>query len=137
MAEALARAAAGERGLDELEVRSAGTMASAGSPASRGAVQAAREAGLDLTGHGSSKVTAELVGWADLVVCMAPSHRMDVAQLDPDVPIVLVTDFLPEEHGLHGRPVTDPVGGGLGVYRETLAQLREAVQGLIGRLGAA
>ena len=136
MAEALARAEAEERGLGDLEVRSAGTMASSGSPASGGAVRVAEEAGLDLTSHASSEVTPELLAWADLVVCMAPSHGMDVAQLDPDVPTVLVTDFLPEDHELHGRPVADPVGGGLGLYRRTLAQLREAVQGLVARLAA-
>lgn len=135
LAEALARAEVEARGLEGIEVRSAGTMASDGSPASRGSVRVAREADLDLSGHASSPVTPEALAWADLVVCMAPSHRMDVETLDPDAPVVLVTDFLPEDHPLHGRPVADPMGSGLDVYRETLAQLREAVKGLVDRLG--
>lgn len=135
MAEAVVRAGAEARGLDGLEVRSAGTMASAGSPASRGAIQAAREAGLDLSGHESSPITAELMEWADLVVCMAPSHRMDVEDLASAAPTYLMTDFLPQDHPLHGRPVSDPVGRDLGAYRETLSLLREAADRLLERLG--
>lgn len=134
MAEAVVRAEAEARGLDGLEVRSAGTMASGGDPASRGAVQAAREVGLDLSGHGSSRLTTELVDWADLVLCMAPSHRMDVEQVAPAAPTLLMTQFLPEDHPLHGRPVSDPVGRELDAYRETLSLLRLAVAGLLERL---
>lgn len=134
MAEAVARAGAEARGLEGLEVRSAGTMASAGDFASGGAVEAAGETGLDLSEHGSSPVTPELVDWADLVVCMAPSHRMDVHAVNPDAPVLLMTDFLPEDHPLHGRPVWDPVGRDLDAYRETLSLLRQAVDGLLDRL---
>lgn len=135
MAESLARAAAGERGPEDLEVRSAGTMASPGASASMGAVEAAREAGLDVTGHRSTEMTSELADWADLVLCMAPSHRMDVQDLAPGAPTALLTDFLPEDHPLHGGPVSDPVGGGLDRYRETLELLREAVDGVLDRIG--
>ena len=137
LAEALARAGAEGRGLDGLEVRSAGTMASGGSPASRGAAQVAREVGLDVTPHRSTEVSEEVVGWADLVLCMAPSHGMDVQDVAPGAPTVLLTDFLPPDHELHGRPVSDPVGGGIGKYRETLAVLREAVTAVLERIEGA
>lgn len=134
MAEALTRAEAEERGLEGIEFRSAGTMASGEASASRGTVRAAREVGLDLKGHVSAPVTPELAGWADLVVCMAPSHRMDVEAVAADTPTVLMTDFLPGDDPQHGQPVQDPVGAGIGVYRETLALLREAARGLVDRL---
>lgn len=137
MAEAIARVRAEDRGQQRLEIRSAGTMASGEAPASRGAVLVAREAGLELEGHRSTSVTPGLVAWADLVVCMAPSHRMDVEEVAPDAPTVLMTEFLPEDHPLHGRPVSDPVGAGPDVYRETLATLRDAVEGLLDRLEGA
>lgn len=136
MAEALVRAEVEERGLEGIESRSAGTMASVDAPASRGTVLVAREDGLDLTGHVSSPVTPELAAWADLVVCMAPSHRMDVEEVAPEAPTMLLTDFLPEDHPHHGRPVSDPVGGGLDVYRETMALVRQAARGLVDRLEA-
>lgn len=134
MAEALLRAEADARGLEELEVRSAGTMASPDSPASRGAIAAAGEAGLDLAGHRSTPLSDELLDWADLVVCMAPSHRMDVEHLDPGTRTAMLTDFLPEEHPFHGGPVSDPVGGDLDAYRDALRLLREGVAGLLDRL---
>lgn len=136
MAEALARRGAEERGMGELEVRSAGTMASPGAPASEGAREAARQVGLDLGEHRSAAVTAGLASWADLVVCMGPSHRMDVEAAAPGTPTVLLTDFLPPDHRHRGRPVSDPVGGGATTYRETLALLREAVTGLLDDIGS-
>lgn len=135
MAESLARAEAEERGL-ELEVRSAGTTASVDSPASRGALEAARREGLDLSGHRSTPLSPELVAWADLILFMAPSHGMDVRDVDPGAPSALLTRFLPEDHPWRGRAVWDPVGGDLELYRETFDLLREAVAGLMERIEA-
>lgn len=130
MAEALARAAADRRGLP-VECRSAGTAAVAGGGASRGAVLAAREAGLDLSGHASSRLTAELAEWADLLLCMTESHVRAVAELGGEDDVALLTEFLPEQDPERGEPVPDPVGRGLEVYRETLQLLRECVEGVM------
>lgn len=133
MAEALAREGARRRGLS-VEVRSAGTGAVPGSGASRGAVMAATEAGLDLSGHVSRPLTPELAEWADLIVCMTEDHARAARDLDPPADEVLVTEFLPGQDPERGRPVPDPVGHGLEVYRETLQLLRESVEGLLEEL---
>ena len=44
----------------------------------------------------------------------------------------LVTDFL-DGPGL-GRPIDDPIGGDTETYRRTLAQVSEAVEGILRRL---
>lgn len=133
-AEALARRAAEERGIG-LACRSAGVAASGGG-ASPGAVRAAEEAGLDLTGHRSSQLDRELVEWADLVLCMGESHRWQVADRGGEGKARLITEFLPPDDPRRGRPVLDPVGGEVEVYRETLSTLEEAVEGLLDRLEA-
>lgn len=130
MAEALARRAAERRGL-EIEARSAGASAVPGSGASTGAVLAARERALDLSGHVSARLTPELADWADLVVCMTPSQARSAAELTDETDVVLVTDFLPEGDPERGEAVGDPVGAGLEVYREILQLLHEAVEGLL------
>jgi protein-tyrosine-phosphatase len=134
MAEAVARRLAERRGM-ELEVRSAGTSAAPGSPASRGAYLAARDRGLELSGHESTPLTGELAGWADLVVCMTEAHRERAATLAEAAGRTrLLTEFLPGDHPRAGRDVPDPVGRSLDVYRETLEVLEEAVGRLLDRV---
>lgn len=132
MAGALACRAAERRGL-RVEVRTAGTSAVPGRPASTGAVLAAREQDLDLSDHVSTPLSPGLVGWADVVVCMTPSHLEAAAGATDGGEVVLLTDFLPEGDPERGGPVPDPVGGGLEDYREVLQMLRTAVEGLLER----
>lgn len=133
MAEAMARRAAERRGL-ALEARSAGAAAVPGSAASTGAMLAAREEGLDLSGHVSARLGPELAGWADLVVCMTPAQARAAAELTDEEDVVLLTDFLPEDDPERGEPVGDPAGAGLEVYREVLQLVHEAVEGLVERV---
>lgn len=131
MAERLAARAARERGREDLEVRSAGTFAGRGAPASSGATLAARRHGLDLSGHRSTPLGPELVEWADRIVAMTRAHRRVAADLGGEEKTALVTEFLPEDHPEHGRDVEDPVGGDVERYREVLELLEEAVEGLL------
>lgn len=62
----------------EIEVRSAGTLAGGGSPATPEAVGAAAEIGIDIAGHRSSRLTGELARWADLVVTMTAEQAAEV-----------------------------------------------------------
>lgn len=131
MAEAAARAEAAERGV-AVRCRSAG-VAAGGGAASPGAVEAAEEAGLDLQDHRSTPLNRDLVAWADLVLCMGESHRWEVVEMGGESKARLITDFLADEDPRRGRPILDPVGGELDVYRRTLDLLREAVEGLLDR----
>lgn len=58
-------------------VCSAGTRAVVGAPAVEDTVAAARERSLDLSGHRSRPLDAELVGWANLLVTMERAHALD------------------------------------------------------------
>ena len=79
MAEVIAIRRAGELGYGHVEVGSAGVAAFCGSPASDGALRAAEAHGLDLGGHRSTLLTAELAAEADTLV-------EAVRQQVPDVP---------------------------------------------------
>lgn len=130
LAEALAREAARRREV-AVECRSAGTAAVEGGAASRGARLAAREAGLDLSGHVSSPLSPGLAAWADLIAGMSEAHLRAARELDEEAEVVLVTEFLPEDDADFGEPVPDPVGGDLDQYRETVDLLRKSVEGLL------
>lgn len=135
LAERLARREAGDRGLDEVEVRSAGTFAGRGAPASSGAVLAARRQGLDLSGHRSTPLGPDLVEWADLVLAMTNAHRRVAADIGGEEKTALVTEFLPEGHPEHGREVRDPAGGDVERYGEVLELLETAVAGVLDAIG--
>jgi protein-tyrosine-phosphatase len=132
LAEAIARREIAERGWSHVAVASAGIAAAPGAPASDGAVQAAREQGIDLSQHRSQPLTPQLINWADLILAMSASHMASVADLGGAEKSALVTDFL-DGTGL-GHPVEDPFGGDIEAYRRTFKQLERAIMGLMGRL---
>lgn len=136
LAERLALRQAEERGLD-VEVRSAGTFAGRGAPASSGAVLAARRKGLDLSGHRSTPLGPELVEWADLVLAMTNAHLRVATDIGGGEKAFLVTEFLPEDHPEHGREVGDPAGAGVERYEQVLELLEEAVGGVLETVGSA
>lgn len=133
-AEVIARSAAAARGLDTVEVASAGTFAFPGQPAAGVSVAVARGRGLDLEGHRSQEVGLELVEWADLIVGMTASHAYGVAQLAPEADVRLISEFYPETDSRHGLPVADPVGGDRAVYESTYRELEDAIGAMLDRL---
>jgi len=136
LAEALARRWAEEREWESLEVRSAGTSALPGLPASEGALRAARRHGLDLGGHRSSRLGRDHVEWADLVLAMAPHHLREVAALGGGGKGVLLTAYAAGEEVPSGAgdPVPDPFGGDDEVYEETYRLLAGLVERAMRRL---
>lgn len=136
MAEAIARSEARERGLAEVESRSAGTFAWAGQPASSLGILVARDRGLDLGGHVSTELNAEALAWADLVLGMDRGHVESARRLLPGVRAELLTEGLPAGHAEQGRPVPDPIGGERETYEATFDLLDAAVKALFDRLEA-
>lgn len=132
LAEALLRKKLGERGVDGVEVSSAGTGAWDGAPASEGAYLIALEHGLDLSAHRARLLTRELVGTADLVLTMARHHRARVEQLGTGIQAHLLGEYA----GRAGAEaeVRDPFGGDLEGYRETFLELDTMLGGVVERL---
>lgn len=133
MAEAVARREAVRRELD-LEVRSAGTFAARGQPASGGALRTAQRHGLDLSGHRSEPVTEEVLDWADEVYGMTASHVRVVNRAAGSDVAALLTELLAPDHPARGGPVTDPVGGPEAAYREAFELIQECVARLLDRI---
>jgi len=106
-------AADGERIL----VESAGTAAWEGQPASEASVRVAANAGVDLSGHRSRRVTPAMVRSADLVLVMERAHVGAVRALgaDPDRTHVLSEWPAPGEPELE---ISDPFGASSEAYEE-------------------
>jgi protein-tyrosine-phosphatase len=134
IAEALARKLIIERGLSDVDVQSAGTSAWDGAPASDGALLVGMERGLDLGQHRAQTLTRELVRDTDLILAMGPHHLERIEALGGGGRAYLVTEFA--SRGASARPVNDPIGGELELYRATADELEEEVKRVFDRITA-
>lgn len=134
LAEAIARKVIVERGLADVEVNSAGTSAWDGAPASDGALLVGMERGLDLSQHRAQMLTRELLKETDLILAMGPHHLERIEALGGSARAYLLTDFA--SRGATSRPVSDPIGGELDVYRATADELDQEVRRMLDRLTA-
>lgn len=134
LAEAIARKVIAERGLTDVDVNSAGTSAWNGSPASDGALLVGMERGLDLSQHRAQMLTRELLAESDLVLAMGPHHLERIEALGGSGRSHLLTDFA--SRGASSRPVSDPIGGELELYRATADELELEVRRALDRLTA-
>ena len=75
----------------DIEVRSAGTWAREGSPATAEGVAAGTEAGIDIGAHRATRFRADLSGWADLVLTMTAEQRDEVLDAAPDTHVKTFT----------------------------------------------
>jgi len=117
MAEAIARKVAIERGLSDVEVSSAGTSAWEGAPASDGALLVSMERGMDLNEHRAQNLTRDLVRSHDIILAMGPHHLERIEALGGEGKAFLISDY--SSRGASHRPISDPVGAELDVYRAT------------------
>ncbi|HEX5829620.1 MAG TPA: low molecular weight protein arginine phosphatase [Gemmatimonadaceae bacterium] len=134
MAVAIARALIAERGLQGVEVESAGSGAMAGGAASDGALLVALEQGMDLSEHRSRPLTPEIVRDADVVLGMASQHVEAARRFGASDRAELLTTYA--TRGGADAGVSDPFGAGLDVYRQTFAELRELVGRALDRIVA-
>ena len=115
-----------------VSLRSAGTAAASGEPASPLAIEVAREHGSDaLASHVSTPLSPELVGWADLILVMGFSHLEAVEEFGGAGKVALVTEFA---SGPEAEAIEDPFGASAETYRRTWTQLERAVRALLDRL---
>jgi len=116
-----------------IEVRSAGLEASGDDPAQPGALRIAREYGIDLETHRSTRMDDTLAEWADLIVGMEGHHVEAIGQRWPDAggKAVIIGDFLPRAPHL----IPDPWGQPDAVFRRTFERIAEATALLAVRIG--
>lgn len=119
---------ADRRGLkpDELEaagldVKSAGTFAAKGAPASVEAIEAMQRMGLDLSSHRSRSLSPELIHEADVIYCMTTAHREMVLAMIPSASDKVKT--LDPTDDIH-----DPVGTDTPSYQRCAELIRHRLE---------
>jgi len=132
LAEVIARHLIADRAIPDLTVGSAGTSAWADSTASDGALLVALEHGLNLGDHRSRALAQELVNNAQIILTMGPHHLDRAEALGGTGRSWLLTDYAAGEP----RPISDPFGGDLDVYRSTFVELEQAIDAVLDRIVA-
>jgi protein-tyrosine-phosphatase len=129
MAEGISREMAAAKGLS-IEVQSAGTIAHGGDPPSENAVIACSEIGVDIADHVSQALTAELIEWADQILCMDENHLLMVNSKDWRAPFKTwnLASFVNQ------KQIKDPYRSSLRKYRKTRDVIRKAVDEALDRL---
>jgi protein-tyrosine-phosphatase/predicted ATP-grasp superfamily ATP-dependent carboligase len=135
-------AVAARRLNDRMGLRNGMTIGSAGFHPEEGrktssvSLEAARSLGIDLSGHHSQTLTAELLRQFDLVLVMEPAHLSAVAQLVPEASAktLLLAAFDPSATD---TTIADPQGKSRQVFVETYGRVIRCVDELAGRLRAA
>ena len=130
LAAALLDRALAQRGIDGIEVGSAGTGAWDGAP--EGAYLVGLERGLDLSAHRARLLTRELVEDADLILTMARHHRARVDELGGESHVFVLGEYAGREGD--EAEVSDPFGGNLEVYRDTCAELEALLDTAVERI---
>ena len=118
MAAAMLREMLKNAGHTDIIVKSAGTMAFEGSKASRHAVEAMAEKGIDLKSHRSVQLTQSLLQEADRILVMTQPHKG-----------ILTLDFGQDPKKITVLDVPDPYGGSLDDYR----RCRDAIEAALTR----
>ena len=124
MAECMLRELIRQQGLDrQVQVLSAGTYALSGAPASPGAIRAMQRRGLDLSRHRSQAVTAALLETCSQVICLSPTHLMQLRMMYPHCPTPM--------RALDDPPVSDPYGGDDAAYERAARDIERQLYGVL------
>ena len=105
------------------QVRSFGTSAGPGAPASRHTLEVLSRQGIDLADHASTPATPELVNGLDEVYGLTRSHVESLRALLPPARARRISLLDPE-----GRDISDPIGGSLAVYEACGRAIQEALE---------
>lgn len=113
-----------------LEVLSAGIFAREGLPASKEAVIAAAEKGINLSKHTSKSITNEILNEADLILTMTNVHKQLILDKAPELKDKTFT--IKAFNGCsNAEGIKDPFGKGLDAYRECIAELYDELNRLV------
>ena len=128
MAEIIAKDLFKKAGLD-IKVCSAGVSAFSGQAASKNAVQAMFENGLDLSSHAAKSAANELLFDAKLILTMTRGHLAFELESYPNVKAYTLGDYAKS-----GKDVSDPFGGDIEVYRKCGEQIKTLLESCMDKL---
>lgn len=137
MAEGLLKKMLG-RSASHFSVSSAGTSAMDGFPSTEETIRVMKdEEGIDMTGHRSRRLTAELIRQADYIYAMERIHRDMVLRLVPDAgpKVKLLAEYANEaDHKTWQLDIPDPIRMSDNFYKNVLSVIRDCLKNVVKEL---
>ena len=135
MAAGILTKALADRGVDGVEVASAGILGIVGAPATPLAVEVARMFGVDIAAHRSRAFTEELARSSDLVLALAPEHFLTALALKmPAENVHMLKTFPWRTRDLAAAAISDPIGRDKAEYQRIFLEIDDALQQGIGEI---
>ncbi len=135
MAEGILKKALQDRGVDGVEVRSAGTLGLHDQPATATAVEVARSHGVDIAEHRSAAFTPEMGRQFDLILALADEHfELALAMGVPAEKVYMLKTYPRRTRDRRSASVRDPIGGSKDLYEDVFLEMDDAIQRSIGEL---
>lgn len=106
-------------------VQSAGLAAASGSPASFESVDILKRRGIDIGGHSSQPLSAQLLDASDHIFTMTQGHRDAILRFRADLGGKV------EVLRRNGEDVVDPIGGGMGEYERCEREIEESLRAIV------
>jgi protein-tyrosine-phosphatase len=131
MAEGYLKKLLAERGIDWIEVKTAGVMTPTGLKTQPEAVYLLKEEGVDISRHRSRPLRQEMLEEADLILGMTPMH---VQKAHHESDAARGKTFLLKEYvGYQGKEVhiPDPMGGTMDIFKRVFEQIKDALENLV------
>lgn len=120
------------KNLPNISVKSSGIYAYEGEPMSNYAQMTLAQKEIPAVHH-SSKVNAQNIDWADLILTMTTAHKALLVQLFPDATnkIYSLNEYVSPHDA---KDVIDPFGGDLITYEQTYLDLEHSIEILLSKL---
>jgi protein-tyrosine phosphatase len=115
------------RGIDDVLVSSAGTIAIDGNRAAEDAISIMAQNGVDISAHRARRLTKELVDEADLVLAMDRSHLYAGRELarEQGGKVILMGEVI---DGIEYPIIDDPYGRSFGSFEHVYDMIHKASQ---------
>jgi protein arginine phosphatase len=112
------------------EARSAGTLGIEGSSPSKEVISLLTKEGIDVSPYTSKGLSKQLVEWADLILVMAPEHKLAVLSLEPgaESKVRYLGEFNPDRMVVI---IPDPIGRPMTFYKTSFSVIKQSIEELI------
>ncbi len=117
---------------DDIEVISGGIFAYEGESASKNAVLALKEKGIDISAHTAKNINESVVRDADLILTMTKAHKQTLIDIYADVAEKKTYTLC--EYAQENGDIADPYGGDVDVYRACASRLLSVIKKVYERI---
>lgn len=113
-----------------LEARSAGTLGIEGASPSKEVIELLLKEGIDPSGYWSKGLSKEMIEWADLILVMAPEHKLAVLGLVPgaEKKVRYLGEFDPDRGEIM---IPDPIGRPMAFYKASFIVIKRSIEELV------